>query len=116
MTANKRISEVQEMPVLRLTDFDMGGRGVPARLAAAIGKIPLEDERINHEVWGEICQDQARFPNGVVPVLNVDGYMICQSNAITRYLCQLAGLTPKTPLEMARVEEAVFDIEETVTG
>merc|ERR1712176_551002 len=52
------------------------------------------------------------LPNGQVPVLSVDGECISQSVAILKYAGILSGLYPKDPLEAARVDSAIMDIEE----
>ena len=78
------------MPKLKLTYFDVhGGRGEPARLALSIGRIPFEDDRAAPSDW------PARKPNtpfGALPVLEVDGETLAQSNAINRYVGKLTDL------------------------
>jgi glutathione S-transferase len=47
-------------------------------------------------------------PNGMVPVLVDDGFVLWESNSICRYLCAAhggAGLLPQAPRERARVEQ-----------
>ena len=83
------------MPKLKLTYFDFhGGRGEPARLGLSIGGIPFEDDRVPPSDW------ERRKPNtpfGALPVLEVDGQTLAQSNAINRYVGKLTDLQRRSP-------------------
>jgi glutathione S-transferase len=50
-----------------------------------------------------------------MPVLEVDGKVITQSNTINRYLGKLAGLYPKDDWQAARVDEVMDAIEDITT-
>jgi len=101
------------MPELKLSYFDFsGGRGEPARLALMLGRIPFEDDRIPMKTWTSV-RDQTPFR--ALPVLEVDGELITQSNAITRYVGKLAGLYPDDPLEALRCDEVMDAVEDIVT-
>ena len=79
------------MPRLKLSYFDFqGGRGEPARLALAIGGIPFEDDRVSTD-W---AKRKGQTPFGSLPVLDVDGQIVTQSNAINRYVGKLTDLYP----------------------
>ena len=70
------------MPKLKLTYFDFhGGRGEPARLALAIAGIPFEDDRVPGSDWP---RRKPSTPFGSLPVLEVDGAIVTQSNGINR--------------------------------
>lgn len=98
------------MPKLKLVYFDFsGGRGEAARLALSIGGIPFEDDRIAGADWPK------RKPGilfGALPVLEVDGQELAQSNAINRYVGKLANLYPVDPWQAARCDEAMDVVEE----
>src|SRR4026207_2234847 len=80
------------MPKLKLTYFDFhGGRGEPARLALSIGGIQFVDERVPPSEWE---QRKPNTPFGALPVLEVDGRTLAQSNAINRYVGKLTDLYP----------------------
>lgn len=97
---------------LKLTYFDMhGGRGEPARLAMAIGNIDFEDERISFQTFG---QNKESFPFGRIPVLEVDGEVVSQSNSINRYVGKLAGLYPEDPREALYCDEAMASVEDII--
>ena len=98
---------------LKLTYFDFhGGRGEPARLALAIGGIPFEDERVPFADWARRKPDT---PFGGLPVLEVDGEIVTQSNGINRYVGKLASLYPEDPWQAALCDE-VMDAIEQITG
>ena len=105
------------MTKLKLTYFDFhGGRGEPARLALSIGGIPFEDDRVPTSDWEH---RKAHTPFGALPVLEVDGQTLAQSNAINRYVGKLADLYPTDPWQAAlcdEVMEAVEDIGTKIAG
>src|SRR5215216_3883280 len=69
-------------PKLTCFDFD-GGRGECARLAFAIGGVPFIDDRVPFTAWKD---RKADTPFGALPVLQVDGRTVAQSNGINRYV------------------------------
>ena len=68
---------------LKLTYFDIPGRGEPARLAMHIGGIEFEDFRFPFDQFGEIKETT---PLKQVPTLTVDGHQVTQSNGINRFV------------------------------
>jgi len=100
------------MPKLVLTYFDFdGGRGEAARLIMHLGGIAFEDKRIPAKEWPA---QRDKMPFQALPVLEVDGKMITQSNTIDRYLGRLAGLYPKDDWQAALADE-VMDAVEDIT-
>ena len=98
------------MTKLRLTYFDFhGGRGEPARLALSIGGIPFEDDRVKPGEWES---RKANTPFGALPVLEVDGQVVAQSNAIDRYVGKLANLYPTDPWQAALCDEVMGAVED----
>jgi len=101
------------MPKLKLTYFDFhGGRGEPARLALSIGGIPFEDDRVSPSDW------ERRKPNtpfGALPVLEVDGQRLAQSNAINRYVGKLTDLYPTDAWQAALCDEVMEAVEDIGT-
>ena len=101
------------MAKLKLTYFDFdGGRGEPARLALTIGGIAFEDNRIAGKDWPAF---RDKTPFQAMPVLEVDGKAVSQSNAINRYVGKLAGLYPKDDWQAARVDEVMDAVEDITT-
>lgn len=98
------------MPQLQLTYFDThGGRGEPARLAMRIGNIPFEDRRF---AFAEFPEVRKSTPFGQVPVLHVDGQVVTQSDAITRYVGKLAGLYPQDAFQALLCDEVMTAVED----
>lgn len=94
---------------LKLTYFDFhGGRGEAARLALSIGNVPFEDDRVPRDRWPGL---KPETPLRQLPVLEVDGKRITQSNAINRYVGKLAGLYPEDPWQAALADEACDVVE-----
>ena len=98
------------MAKLKLTYFDFhGGRGEPARLALAIGGIAFTDERIPLTDWP---RRKADTPFGALPVLEVDGRIVTQSNGINRYVGKLTDLYPTDAWHAALCDEAMDAVED----
>ncbi len=101
------------MPKLKLSYFDFhGGRGEAARLAMTIGKVPFEDHRIPMAHWPSVKE---QTPFHAVPILEIDGEEITQSNTINRYVGKLAKLYPEDPLEAPRCDEIMDAVEDIGT-
>jgi len=101
------------MAKLKLTYFDFdGGRGEPARLALFIGDVPFEDQRIGVKDWGSF---RARTPFLAMPLLEVDGKVVTQSNSINRYVGKLTGLYPKDDLQALLCDELMDACEDIST-
>lgn len=101
------------MPKLILTYFDFdGGRGEAARLAMRLGGISFEDRRIPGKDWPALRDS---MPFQAMPVLEVDGKLISQSNTINRYVGKLAGLYPRDDWQAALVDEVMDAVEDIST-
>lgn len=101
------------MPKLVLTYFDFdGSRGEVPRLAMHVAGVPFEDRRIARKDWAALRDS---MPFQAVPVLEVDGKVIAQSNTINRYVGKLAGLYPKDDWQAARVDEVMDAVEDITT-
>ena len=74
-------------------------------------ELDLEAEQV--DIGGEFGGNDrpeylAKNPNGLVPTLDDDGFVLWESNAITRYLCSkygLGSLCPEDPQERALAEQ-----------
>jgi len=108
------------VPKLVLTYFDYdGSRGEVARLALHLAGVAFEDRRVTWKEWPKL---RDKMPFLGMPVLEVDGQVITQSNTINRYVGKLTGLYPKDDLQaalvdevMAAIEDITVEIEETLT-
>ena len=100
------------MPKLKLIYFDLDvGRGEPARLAMVVGGVPFEDYRFPFSEWPSL-RDSTPFR--AVPVLEIDGAPLSQSNAILRYVGKLGGLYPEDPLQAAYCDEVMDAVEDAM--
>lgn len=98
------------MTALKLTYFDIdAGRAEATRIALHAGGIPFEDDRISFQRFGEI---RAELPFRCVPVFELDGVEITQSNALNRYVGKRAGLYPKDDLQALYCDEAMCAVED----
>uniref|UniRef100_A0A6B2LJI2 Glutathione transferase n=1 Tax=Arcella intermedia TaxID=1963864 RepID=A0A6B2LJI2_9EUKA len=89
--------------------FDGPGRAEPIRVAFRMGNIPFEDVRIPRAEWP---QKKATFPFGTVPVLEVNGKTLGNSNSILMYVGKLVGLLPDDVFQVAKVDEIMSVVED----
>jgi len=93
-----------------LTYFDInGGRGESIRIAFSIGGIEFEDVRLKGPQFRE-ARESFRFH--ALPVLDIDGGQVTQSNAILRYVGKLAGLYPTDDLQALHCDEVMDAVED----
>lgn len=93
-----------------LTYFDIdGGRGEPIRLALHIGGIEFKDIRLKSPEFREARQS---FRFHALPVLEIDGQQVTQSNALVRYVGKLVGLYPTDDLQALYCDEAMGAVED----
>lgn len=98
------------MPRYKLTYFNFdGGRAEPVRIAFHAGGIAFDDNRLSFPEFGAMCES-LRFK--AVPVLEVDGVSVTQSNAICRYVGKLAKLYPEDALQALYCDEALDAVED----
>jgi len=98
------------MTTYKLTYFDIsGGRGEPIRIAFHAGGIPFEDNRLSGAEFASM-RDSTRFK--YLPMLEIDGAEITQSNAMCRYVGRLAGLYPEDDLQALYCDEVLEVVED----
>jgi len=94
---------------IKLSYFDFSGsRGEECRLALHIAGQEFEDHRIPGSTWAD---HKMGTPWHNLPVLEVDGRVLGQSNAILTWIGRSYGLLPTDPWEAAR-HEALLDAGE----
>ena len=90
---------------IKLSYFDFpGGRGEPARLAMNLAGIAFEDQRIPITDWPTVKAD---YLYQQVPVMEVDGKVLNQSNAINRLVGKMADLYPQDIWEAAVCDDVM---------
>merc|ERR1712211_12116 len=88
-----------KMPMVKLTYFDLEGRGELIRLLLHAGNIDFEDLRFG---FGEWAKHKPNTPFGSVPVLHWDGEEMAQTMAIVRFVAMRVALDfLHAPEEMA---------------
>ncbi len=98
------------MPKYKLTYFDFdGGRGEPVRIVFHAAKIKFEDHRISFKDFAEV-RKSARF--NALPVLQIDGEQVTQSNAMLRYLGKQSGLYPTDDTQALYCDEVMGAAED----
>jgi len=99
------------MTTYKLTYFDFdGGRAEPVRIAFHAAGIDFEDHRISFPEYTEM-RNEFRFR--AVPVLEIDGAVVTQSNGMLRYIGRPAGLYPEDGLQALYCDEALGAIEDS---
>lgn len=100
------------MSNIKVVYFDVnGGRGEPIRIALHAAKLAFEDERFT---FADFPAVRARTPFGQVPVVEMDGQVLTQSNPLCRYFGKQAGLYPDDAWQAYLCDEAM-DVVEDVT-
>nr|WEU39138.1 glutathione S-transferase [Saccharina japonica] len=91
-------------PKLILTYFGVEGIAEEIRWALELSGLEWEDKRLTREEFGVL---KPSLPNGQVPVLVIDGYVLPQRLAILRYVAKLGGLFPTDDFEAAKCDAAI---------
>ena len=98
------------MTSYRLTYFDFdGGRGEAIRIALHSAGIAFEDNRLS---FAQFTEQRAGFRFNALPVFEVDGVAVTQSNAICRYVGKLAGLYPEDEMQELYCDEVMGALED----
>ncbi|GMT22768.1 hypothetical protein PFISCL1PPCAC_14065, partial [Pristionchus fissidentatus] len=101
------------MPSYKLTYFDATGRGEPIRILFALADVPFEDVRVPFQKWPEV---KPTTPLGTLPVLEVDGVQIGQTNAILRFLAREFGFAGPSSLSSALADSMVDQLTDFFTA
>ncbi|XP_050440872.1 glutathione S-transferase-like [Adelges cooleyi] len=93
----------------KLTYFNATALGEPIRFLLSYLDIDFEDYRFEVESWPTI---KPTMPFGKAPILEVDGKVLNQSAAISRYLAKKAGLAGNDDWESMLIDIAVDNIHD----
>merc|ERR1719162_2131658 len=100
-----------------LTYFDLYGKGEACRMALAHGKCDWKDNRVGGESWMAF-KNSGKCPNGQVPVLEVGGKYLNQSEAICRFIGSHTGAYPTADAFACHFADSVInttaDLEKNV--
>ena len=98
------------MSSYKLTYFNFdGGRGEPIRIALHAAGIEFEDERLSFEQFGKMRHGTAF---NALPVLNIDGADVTQTNSLLRYVGKMADLYPTDNLQALYCDEVMSALED----
>lgn len=92
--------------MIRLHDYWRSSASYRVRIALGLAGLDWQSLPVDLVAGAQTAPDHlARNPQGLVPVLEIDGAQLTQSLAIVEYLDETRGLglLPATPLERARV-------------
>jgi len=93
-----------------LTYFDMdGGRAEPVRIAFHAAGIEFNDIRMS---FPEFMEQRQGMRFHCLPVLEIDGVIVTQSNAMCRFTGKKAGLYPEDDVQALYCDEAMGAIED----
>eukprot|EP00928_Gymnodinium_smaydae_P031754 TRINITY_DN23207_c0_g1_i1.p1 TRINITY_DN23207_c0_g1~~TRINITY_DN23207_c0_g1_i1.p1 ORF type:complete len:225 (+),score=47.13 TRINITY_DN23207_c0_g1_i1:49-723(+) len=104
---------------VRLTYFQGYGLAEQLRWTMAAAGIEWEQVALSQHAQFAALRDGGSLLFGQLPLLEIDGLKLTQSQAMVRYVARRAGLTGKGPAEEALVDmvcEAVKDARGPVVG
>jgi glutathione S-transferase len=90
--------------------FDGRGRAEVMRFIFAVAGVDYTDQRVDFGAGLAAVKPLAPF--GQLPLLEVDGKILCQSNACARYLAKHFKLAGKTDFEQAQADMIVDCLED----
>ncbi|NP_001165924.1 glutathione S-transferase S8 isoform X1 [Nasonia vitripennis] len=97
------------MPSYKVTYFNIKGLGEPIRFILSQAGVDFVDDRVESADWPKI---KPTTPFGQMPVLEVDGKKINQTNAICRYLAKQYGLAGANDWENLEIDATVDTIHD----
>uniref|UniRef100_A0A1B6LDT5 glutathione transferase n=1 Tax=Graphocephala atropunctata TaxID=36148 RepID=A0A1B6LDT5_9HEMI len=101
-------------PNYKLIYFNARGRAEHIRFIFAYAGVDYHDYRVPKEKWPEL---RKTMPFGMLPVLEMDGKYIGQSNAIARFLARqydLAGKDEKEALQCDVMVDTLGDLKQVL--
>ena len=100
-------------PDIKLYYFDVPfWRAEVVRLALYVGGVPFEDVR---DQKSADLKAQGKLTFGAMPVLEVDGQILSQTQAMAVYAAKLAGIQPDDAWAAAKVDEAINGCTDVTT-
>jgi len=100
-------AKIRQGAKITLFYFGYEGRAGPIRNIFAIGKVPFEDNVVEHRDWPKM---KSTLTYGQLPVIQVGDLIINETSDIIRYASKLAGIYPKDPLEALQVDSLMSNM------
>ena len=102
---------------MTLTYFDSYGRAEASRMILTHGKVEFEDARVSYGPTLQAFKDSGKCPSGFVPVLEADGIVMNQSQAIARFCAMKTGIyNSADPKACWRDDMVINTMEDFVTS
>ena len=106
------------MPSIKLTYFNLRGRGELPRLLLAYAGVSYEDDRIappwdDPKPWNDL---KPSTPYGQLPLMYWDGEEVAQCLGVARFLAKEFGLAGRNNLEAAQVDEIVYALQDVLAA
>ena len=102
---------------MKLYYFDIYGRAEPLRILLWHAKAEFEDVRIKGEEWPKLRADNPeKFEFGQLPMLEVDGVFLSQSNSLLRYLGKRFGYYPIGAYESWQADSIIDSIADLLAN
>ena len=98
---NTKVKNVKFGKEVKFYYFDGYGRGEIIRMLLSFNKVQFEDIRYSFAEWPE---KKATLKFSQIPILEIDGKQMAQSNSIARYVAQSYGQYPTDSNEVYQVE------------
>ena len=95
--------------MVKLSYFDLEGRGELIRLLLHAGNIDFEDFRFGFADWPK---KKPTTPFGSVPLLFWDGEEMAQTMAIVRFVARKVGMAGKTDMEFFKADMVACHFED----
>jgi len=95
---------------VKLTYFKVHGRAFVTRFALRYAKFPYEDERLEFAELKERRSEKGyneAVPIGYLPILQLNGEVVCESQSLARWAAKKSDLYPANPDEALLVDEAM---------
>lgn len=88
---------------IKLVYFNGRGRAEIIRIALALAGVEYKDIRVDHETFAKL-KKEGKLPFQQLPVIEFDGMVLAQSQAILRFLGEEFGLYGTSIDEKARID------------
>eukprot|EP00474_Spongospora_subterranea_P011201 CRZ11659.1 hypothetical protein [Spongospora subterranea] len=96
---------------IKLTHFDRIDRSTSIRLALTIANIPFQDERVSKEQWATMKQ---KMPFEQLPVMDIDGELFSETNALLHYVGAIGDLMPRDPIMALRTDQIIGGVDDII--
>ena len=113
LAASRCFVSAAHIPSIKLYYGDMPfWRAEVVRLGLFVGEVPFEDIRTQKR---DELMAEGKLTFGAVPVMEVDGKILSQTQAMATYAARLASIHPEDPWLCAKVDECLNGCTDVTT-